>query len=182
LGFKRYYGIDFKEYQKMHDDQNGLCAICGNPETAVHDGKARSLAVDHDHETGEVRQLLCRACNSGIGHLNDDMNRVEAAFLYLKRHQATKVIYNSLFAMQNGCCAICGNPEYPPVNDKRHKLIFDKTNDGLPRGLLCDSCKEGLASVDYDPERLERLAAYVEKSRPANDAGNVVTLPVKETI
>lgn len=42
------------------------------------------LAIDHDHETGEVRGLLCSACNTSIGLLGDDLGRIEAAALYLE--------------------------------------------------------------------------------------------------
>ena len=48
----------------MHDAQDGLCKICGNPEELD-----RRLAVDHSHETGKVRGLLCFKCNVILGHI-----------------------------------------------------------------------------------------------------------------
>ena len=71
--FKRHYGITPEEYQVMFDKQNGLCAICGKPETTtwqsgVKSGKVKLLAVDHDHVTGKVRGLLCQTCNIGLGN------------------------------------------------------------------------------------------------------------------
>ena len=51
----------------MVEKQNGVCAICGNPETATSHGTIRRLSVDHDHETGEVRGLLCSKCNFALG-------------------------------------------------------------------------------------------------------------------
>jgi hypothetical protein len=71
---KKRYSLSISEYEKLLDDQGGLCAIC----------QAHSkLVVDHCHETGIVRGLLCQQCNSGIGMLKDDPNLVRAALQYL---------------------------------------------------------------------------------------------------
>ena len=61
------YGITFDEYESMLDAQDGVCAICREKCTT-----GRMLAVDHNHITGEVRGLLCRGCNQGIGLLKGD--------------------------------------------------------------------------------------------------------------
>jgi hypothetical protein len=53
-------------YSAMLAEQDGLCAICHRPETAVRHGKAMLLAVDHDHTTGAVRGLLCHNCNTKV--------------------------------------------------------------------------------------------------------------------
>ena len=58
------------------------CAICGKPEVG------RRLNIDHDHATGLVRGLLCRKCNAGIGLLGDNIEGLEAALEYLRRHAA----------------------------------------------------------------------------------------------
>ena len=85
------YGLTLEAYRRMHDAQNGLCAICGQPETGVHNrGKktvALSLSVDHDHETGAVRALLCHKCNKALGLLNDDLDLLVAAEQYLRAHK-----------------------------------------------------------------------------------------------
>jgi hypothetical protein len=70
-------------------EQEGLCAICGKPETAQ--GKhsvVKSLAVDHDHETGEIRGLLCSRCNNGIGHFGDNVELMKKAIEYLEKHRS----------------------------------------------------------------------------------------------
>lgn len=90
LGFKRYYGISFEQYQRMHDAQNGLCAICEKPETSSQGGKVRELAVDHCHATGAVRGLLCMNCNSTIGRMGDDPALLERAAAYLRASAAQK--------------------------------------------------------------------------------------------
>lgn len=60
------------DYQAMHDAQNGVCAICFEPETNVSKfGKVHALSVDHDHRRGVVRALLCARCNRAIGQLKD---------------------------------------------------------------------------------------------------------------
>lgn len=80
---KRLYGISMADYLAMHDRQNGLCAICSKPETSVIRGKTISLAVDHCHETGTVRKLLCAKCNKGIGSFNHDADLLAKAIKYL---------------------------------------------------------------------------------------------------
>jgi len=80
---KRLYGISMADYLAMHDGQNGLCAICSKPETSVIRGKTISLAVDHCHETGTVRKLLCAKCNKGIGSFSHDADLLAKAIKYL---------------------------------------------------------------------------------------------------
>ena len=75
----RRFGLTTEEYDLMMEDQNAKCAICGLPS----EGKA--LAVDHDHETGEVRGLLCGPCNMALGQL-EPSNRLDAAVQYLRRY------------------------------------------------------------------------------------------------
>ncbi len=81
------FGLTPEEYDELLAAQNGLCAICGRPERAAKKstGKPYFLSVDHDHETGRVRGLLCRTCNSAIGMLEDDQELFRAAIAYLAR-------------------------------------------------------------------------------------------------
>jgi hypothetical protein len=76
------------EYDAMLQDQGGVCAICKQPETAMDNTgkKVRALAVDYDHETGAVRQLLCGACNYLLGIVKDNADILQAASDYLKKH------------------------------------------------------------------------------------------------
>jgi hypothetical protein len=80
---KRTYGIDLSWYEAQHAKQDGKCAICCEPETAHIRGKTLSLAVDHCHDTGEIRGLLCRACNNAIGALKHDQKLLRKAIDYL---------------------------------------------------------------------------------------------------
>ena len=65
------FGLTPDEYDVMFEKQGGVCAICLEPEKVKRNGKVKNLAVDHDHETGAIRGLLCHHCNVGIGHLKD---------------------------------------------------------------------------------------------------------------
>jgi hypothetical protein len=74
--YQRIYGITLADYWRMYKEQDGHCAICT---------KQMSLVVDHNHQTGRVRGLLCGSCNRGIGYLGDDPIRLQRASEYLKQ-------------------------------------------------------------------------------------------------
>ncbi|TAL45425.1 MAG: hypothetical protein EPN91_02105 [Salinibacterium sp.] len=79
------YGISRADYEAMRSRQNDLCAICSNPETAIgRGGTPRLLSVDHDHATGAIRALLCVSCNTALGHMKDNPERLRAAATYLE--------------------------------------------------------------------------------------------------
>jgi len=82
------YGISAKEYQVRLDAQGGLCAICARPETYIMRGKLKRLAVDHDHATGRVRDLICHSCNTLLGMGRDNPTVLMWAANYLLRHGA----------------------------------------------------------------------------------------------
>lgn len=79
------YGVTVEWYKEQEAKQNGCCAMCGRPERAKRNGKVKRLAVDHDHETDEVRELLCARCNLIIGIL-ESTEDVERGLAYLARH------------------------------------------------------------------------------------------------
>lgn len=81
---KKDYGLSREKYDALHAAQNGKCAICGTNESLVIRGKKLRLAVDHCHDTGAIRGLLCSQCNTGLGCFGDDPDRVEAAARYLR--------------------------------------------------------------------------------------------------
>lgn len=78
------YGISQEEYFELFWKQNGTCAICREKETAINssNNKVQALAVDHCHETGKIRGLLCRRCNQGIGLLKHSPSLIRIAALY----------------------------------------------------------------------------------------------------
>lgn len=81
----RPYGLSLEDYDRLWDAQQGCCGICREPEVVKEEGcRARSLAVDHDHVTGEIRGLLCNSCNLGLGKFKDDLALLDAASAYLR--------------------------------------------------------------------------------------------------
>lgn len=76
---KRRYGITAAEVEAMMAAEGGTCAIC-RVKPAEH--------VDHDHETGDVRGILCFTCNVGLGNFEDDPERLLLGYRYLTRHPA----------------------------------------------------------------------------------------------
>lgn len=85
-GLRTKFGITLAEYGELLLKQNGACAICKRAETDTRNGKVKALAVDHDHETGVVRALLCVACNTGLGKFRDDPDLLIEASNYIKHH------------------------------------------------------------------------------------------------
>jgi len=69
------------------DNQKGCCEICGD--SLVYPDSTKSYAVDHNHETGEVRGLLCNFCNTALGYLKEDINIVSNLLLYIEKYNAS---------------------------------------------------------------------------------------------
>jgi hypothetical protein len=76
------YGITQSDYQIMLAEQNFSCAICNS----VYSGRVGSFyfVVDHCHETGRVRGLLCHRCNISLGRISDSVEWLQAAIYYLQ--------------------------------------------------------------------------------------------------
>jgi len=85
IDLKRRFGISLEDYEAMLEKQNGVCAVCGNPETVIDSrtNEPRSLAVDHCHTTKKVRGLLCMGCNQGLGNFRDNPEFLAKAISYL---------------------------------------------------------------------------------------------------
>lgn len=80
------YGITMAQYEALSAAQDHRCAICDQPEQAVHHrGTKKQLSVDHCHDTGRVRGLLCGRCNRGLGFFGNSGERLEKAIAYLRR-------------------------------------------------------------------------------------------------
>ena len=75
------YGITLAEYEEMLVAQDGKCAACGAAKGNV--SRSDHFVVDHDHDTDEIRGLLCHGCNIAIGHLGDDPERAWNLIRYL---------------------------------------------------------------------------------------------------
>lgn len=75
------FGISLEDYDLKLEEQKGVCAICGG---LCKSGKR--LAVDHDHKTGNIRDLLCGNCNGGLGKFQDNPELLIKAADYLRKH------------------------------------------------------------------------------------------------
>ena len=81
--YNRQYGLKTGEYAEMLENQDYKCAICGKTE---QDNNKR-LAVDHCHETGKVRKLLCHHCNCALGMVNDSEDTLISMLSYLRENK-----------------------------------------------------------------------------------------------
>ena len=77
----RGYGLTLDKYHQMVKKQGGGCAICGSKQAKT--ARNGRFCIDHDHDTGKVRGLLCAPCNRGIGLLGDNPDRLKSAAEYL---------------------------------------------------------------------------------------------------
>jgi hypothetical protein len=76
---KTLYGLTNEGYDRLFEGQSGRCALCGRHQSEFK----RRLSVDHDHETGQVRGLLCLSCNRSIGNLGDNYDSLLRVLEYL---------------------------------------------------------------------------------------------------
>ena len=80
------YNLTPEDYDNLLTEQNGTCAVCGDLPNGDPAGGV-VLVIDHDHETNEVRGILCSRCNAGLGMFLDDTERLAVAIEYLQLYQ-----------------------------------------------------------------------------------------------
>ena len=78
---QREYGISLSEYNILLDNQDNKCYICNNKFNDTSDTR-----VDHNHETGQVRKILCHNCNVLIGHSKENVQILHNAIKYIEEH------------------------------------------------------------------------------------------------
>ncbi len=85
----RKKGINIDRYNQMLEEQDNKCAICKQPETrrVTKSDEIARLCIDHCHTTLKIRGLLCFHCNVGLGKFFDDIDKLQSAITYLKKHQ-----------------------------------------------------------------------------------------------
>jgi len=83
---KKKYGLTLEDYEELRTKQNECCACCGKHESVL----TRGLHVDHCHETGKIRGLLCHLCNTAIGKLGDNVEGLTRALIYLTSQEKTE--------------------------------------------------------------------------------------------
>ena len=83
---QRTYGVSHDEYMEMLEEQDYVCAICNKPEELLNpSGETRPLCIDHCHDTGKVRGLLCNRCNILLSRAQDSVEILANAINYLRR-------------------------------------------------------------------------------------------------
>lgn len=75
------YGISLAQYEILLQSQQSVCYICLRPSS-----NGKSLSVDHDHKTGRVRNLLCHRCNTALGMLDENIDRMKKMIDYIIKH------------------------------------------------------------------------------------------------
>ncbi len=79
------YGVTTEAFHAQLEAQEDSCVLCGRDVSHAPDAPgARRAHIDHDHETGKPRGILCLSCNTGLGKFNDDPARLRAAAAYLE--------------------------------------------------------------------------------------------------
>ncbi|WP_285624629.1 endonuclease VII domain-containing protein [Actinoallomurus iriomotensis] len=170
---KYRYGLTEDEVAEIIDGQASVCLICL---------RARSLHVDHDHATGEVRGLICFSCNGALGQFRDGPAVIREAVDYLERtstsagpaarrtargrgtsHREAHLFrrygigedeIERLVEQQRGRCPVC-RVASPTVVDHDH------VNGGAVRGILCGNCNSGMGQLDDNPWLLRRAIEYL---------------------
>ena len=92
-GKRRYnllyrFKLTLDQYNALLQKQREVCCICKQPEKIKKRDKIIALTVDHDHNTGKIRGLLCSRCNVALGQFSDSISLLKAAIAYLKKHSA----------------------------------------------------------------------------------------------
>ena len=82
------YGLTIEDYDRLMLEQDGCCKICLRQPPKEGWKTVTRLHVDHDHETGKVRALLCNNCNRALGYFQDDPDLLEKAYAYLSYWKA----------------------------------------------------------------------------------------------
>ena len=164
-------------------EQSGLCAICCKPETAIRKGKLKELVLDHCHETGRLRGVICHLCNTGLHRFKDSPVLLGKAKEYLWFWENTikvplnpfgkKVTLDYLIkqqyeyrenrrVIQKNLCGICGLPETKLYRGFVVDLCLDHDHEdeGL-RGLLCYDCNRGIGCFKDDISNLEDAISYL---------------------
>ena len=79
------YGLTKQDYDVLFDKQKGVCGICGKSESKVYKGVAWKLSVDHDHNTGKIRGLLCNNCNRALGLMQERKEVLYSAIKWISQ-------------------------------------------------------------------------------------------------
>lgn len=86
----KHFKLTIEDYNNLLKQQNGVCAICGQSEIKKIKNTPCRLSIDHDHQTGKVRGLLCSKCNTGVGLFDNNCVLLNKAIEYLNNNGEIK--------------------------------------------------------------------------------------------
>lgn len=166
ISIKHSYGITREEWVNLYQSLDGKCAICGNPFK-----NQRDCHTDHNHTTGQIRQLLCSNCNKLIGRVYEDVSILASMINYLKAGTYDYTYFDKISATANGklitrnicisqewACAVCGKS----LIDTRVCLDHDnKLIENNIRGCLCNNCNLALGFCHDDIEIIRSAISYL---------------------
>lgn len=120
---KNRYGLGLAEYAAMVADTGGKCPVCGE----VPRPPFKGFDVDHDHQTGHIRGLLCRGCNLALGGARDNSTILRALADYIDNHRARPLEPPVLVAEARACACGCGE-QVPPATGSRPRQYVSQSH------------------------------------------------------
>lgn len=85
--YERNYGVNLVFVKQLYEAQGGVCAICKTEGFKMLEQHSSGMNLDHCHETGVVRGLLCHNCNRGLGLLQDNPEYLRRAAEYVEKYK-----------------------------------------------------------------------------------------------
>lgn len=191
---RQHYGLTIQDFDEMLEAQGGCCGICEANEPG---GKGR-FHVDHNHQTDEVRALLCSCCNLGLGQLRDSPQLMQSAINYLRFHtesvtEHTQHEYSNLEGAQQRRLATNLKHKYGltllafdemleaqngccaicATDEPGHwcgRFCIDHNHlTGQVRALLCNGCNSGLGQFKDDITALQSAINYLHKHEATDE-------------
>lgn len=154
------YNLTLEEYNKMFENQKGVCAICNKVENVKFNGKIKNLSVDHSYDTGKVRMLLCQICNQNLGRIEQDLKSGDFS-RYLARSEFEKDFYHLMyFTPKDQIITASGNQK--TSNDKWRLKAFNLTTESYNQMVeeqnnVCKICKKPEKDI-YPNGKTKRLS------------------------
>lgn len=169
MHLKRRYGMTLADKERMFSEQGSCCANRGCLSTYSGTGANAQFHVDHDHDSGKIRGVLCAFCNRSLGCINDCIYKLRGLLVYIEENISTRQISFptskgaaklkvKLLAEQGGCCA---NPNCQVSDAWQYHLDHDH-DSGFVREVLCRGCNLALGMMKESYERIYGLIDYLE--------------------